>query len=558
MPVTLPDAERVLTQRFGYGAFRPWQRRVVEAVIAGHDTLAVLPTGGGKSICFQVPALLREGLTVVLSPLVSLMTDQVDALRRRGIAAVGLHGGLTAGEQADAVGRAVAGEAKLLYAAPERLVAGRTLDALSRSRVSLLAVDEAHCISQWGHEFRPAYRGVAAIRRALGRPQCVALTATATAVVRTDIVRVCDLRAPRILVGGFDRPNLRFEVRRVNTRPRRDAALVVAVQGARGAAVVYAQSRARVERIAVMLRRHGVGAASYHAGQWSDQRRGTQEAFMAGDLRVIVATSAFGMGVDKADVRLVVHDAIPPSLEAYYQEAGRAGRDRKRAACILLYAPSDRRIPEHFARAAVPARGVVERIWAAARAHSDASGELEPIATAARAGVAMAEARGAFAVLERTGVLRLDPGDRETVRVRLLATPERFAILHGARTPERALLDDLRAAGAAYTRATDIAVERLQPGLRVGLEPALQRLAAASVLVWRRPGAGWHLVDGRRPVAAPVDWNSLDAQRAAVGARLTAVVRYAEARRCRRAALLAYFGESLAPGACAGCDRCDG
>ena len=220
MAATIADAERVLLTRFGYPGFRPAQRRVVESVLAGRDTLAVLPTGGGKSICFQVPALLREGLTLVLSPLVSLMTDQVDALRRRGISAAGLHGGLTASEQADAVARAVAGEVSLVYVAPERLTTGRALAALSRARVGLLAVDEAHCISEWGHEFRPAYRGIAAIRTAIGGPQCVALTATATAAVRTDIVRVCGLRAPQVLVGGFDRPNLRFEVRRVPSRRR--------------------------------------------------------------------------------------------------------------------------------------------------------------------------------------------------------------------------------------------------------------------------------------------------------------------------------------------------
>ncbi|HVZ47470.1 MAG TPA: ATP-dependent DNA helicase RecQ, partial [Gemmatimonadaceae bacterium] len=366
MTATLADAERVLQASFGYSSLRPPQRRAIAAVLRGRDTLVVMPTGGGKSLCFQVPALLLDGLTVVLSPLVSLMKDQVDTLVRKGIAAAGLHGGLAAGEQADAIGAALRGDVRLLYVAPERLVAGHTLQALRRVRIALLAVDEAHCISEWGHEFRPAYRELMAIRAPLGMPPTIALTATATPDVRDDIVAVCGLRAPVRITAGFDRPNLHYRVHRVGRARERTNRLASLVAARDGAAVVYAQTRSRVERLAALLRRAGVPAVPYHAGQQRDVRRRTQDRFMCGDADVIVATSAFGMGVDKPDVRLVVHDAIPASLESYYQEAGRAGRDGKPSRCLLLYARADRRSPEYFIRSASPTRAAVTAVHAAA------------------------------------------------------------------------------------------------------------------------------------------------------------------------------------------------
>ncbi|MDA1082454.1 MAG: RecQ family ATP-dependent DNA helicase [Gemmatimonadetes bacterium] len=243
MARSLPDAEAVLNRWFGYPSLRAPQRRAVSAVLRGRDTLVVMPTGGGKSLCFQVPALMLDGLTVVLSPLVSLMKDQVDTLVRKGIPAVGLHGGMTPGEQADAIGRVVRREAKMLYVAPERLVAGRTLDALRRLDVSLLAVDEAHCISEWGHDFRPAYRELQSIRAPLGSPPVVALTATATPDVRDDIQRVCALRNPVRIIAGFDRPNLRYAVHRVARVGDRNRRLGELVSARAGPAVVYAQTR---------------------------------------------------------------------------------------------------------------------------------------------------------------------------------------------------------------------------------------------------------------------------------------------------------------------------
>ena len=560
MRPTIEAAEALLAQRFGFPCFRASQRRAVSAVLAGRDVLAVMPTGGGKSLCFQVPALLLDGLTVVLSPLVSLMKDQVDTLLRRGLPAVALHGGMTGGEQADALSRAIHGEAKLLYVAPERLVTGATLQTLSRLRVSLLAVDEAHCISEWGHEFRPSYRALQSMRSTLGSPPVIALTATATPAVRDDIARVCGLRTPVRVVAGFDRPNLRYVVHRVSRAADRDHQIQRRVPVRDGASIVYAASRARVERIAASLARVGVPAAAYHAGQAPELRRVTQERFMAGVITTIVATSAFGMGVDKANVRVVVHDAMPGSLESYYQEAGRAGRDSAAAECVLLYARGDRRSPEYFIQSAAPARQVIERAYESALAIGAGGAPIDATAAASHAKLSRGQIRGAFAILVRAGALRDELGDPGAIWVRLLASAARIRETCAPGSLERDLLRALWSSSrGAIASGASLPHSALPPGLgEVGLASALDALMRASMLVWRRPRSG--LVIANAAVSSHqirVDWASVAEHRRSALSRLSAMIRYAEARTCRREVVLGYFGDGLNGRRCAGCDCCD-
>jgi len=337
-------AREVLRERFGFHDFRPGQRRAVQAALSGRSALVVLPTGGGKSVCYQVPSLVLEGLTVVVSPLISLMVDQVMAARAKGIAAASLTSAQPYAERETILAEAQAGALRLLYVAPERLATGGMIGALRRVGVALLAVDEAHCVSEWGHDFRPAYRQIGLVRRALGSPPTLALTATATPAVREDILASLGLEGAERIIGSFDRPNLRLIVTRVRDDEDRRHRLLALLRPARGAALVYVPTRRSTERWTRSLWRAGVAAAPYHAGLEHSVRRGVQDDFLKDRVECVVATCAFGMGIDKPDVRNVVHLGLSTSLEAYYQEAGRAGRDGRPARCEVLWTMGDLRL----------------------------------------------------------------------------------------------------------------------------------------------------------------------------------------------------------------------
>lgn len=363
----LRRARAVLRDVFGFATFRPGQEAVIADVLAGRDTLVVMPTGGGKSICFQVPALaLDTGLTLVVSPLLALMKDQVDALRAMGVAAAAVNSTQETAEQRSVLAACAEGRVRLLYVAPERFQSGSFMAALRAIPIARLAIDEAHCISQWGHDFRPSYRDLGAVRERLGSPPTVALTATADPLVRRDIIERLRLREPTVHVAGFDRPNLRFETLRVASLGEKAEAVAEELGSLRGAsAIVYCATRKRTEELVAELQRRGIRCAAYHAGLPDSERRRIQEAFTRDTVRVIVATNAFGMGIDKPDVRLVIHHDLPDSLESYYQEAGRAGRDGEPARCLLLYSPRDRDLREYFIDLAHPAGERVLEIYRA-------------------------------------------------------------------------------------------------------------------------------------------------------------------------------------------------
>ena len=330
----------LLKQYFGYASFRPAQEPVVRSLLDGRDTVAIMPTGAGKSICFQVPALLLPGVTLVISPLISLMKDQCDALGDAGVPATFINSTLSSAEWSARMQAIAAGDVKLVYVAPERLDTNAFEGLWSRVPVSMVAVDEAHCLSQWGHDFRPSYQTIAPfIARLPRRPIVSAFTATATPEVRDDIVRLLSLDAPAIHVSGFDRPNLYFEVRRGENK--RNFIKNYIKRHNDEAGIIYAATRKQVDTLYNVLTKAHITAGRYHAGLTDAERAKAQDDFLYDNLQVIVATNAFGMGIDKSNVRYVIHANMPKNLESYYQEAGRAGRDGEPGACILLYAPGD-------------------------------------------------------------------------------------------------------------------------------------------------------------------------------------------------------------------------
>jgi ATP-dependent DNA helicase RecQ len=548
-----PDLDAALARHFGHDSFREGQREVISSVLAGRPTLVVMPTGAGKSLCFQLPALLLPGVTLVVSPLIALMKDQVDALRARGIAATFVNSSLGERERQSRSAAMAAGEYKLVYLAPERFRSPRFVAVLRRTPVSLFAVDEAHCISQWGHDFRPDYARLGEARTHLQAPCTLALTATATRDVRNDICRALRLDAPAIFVAGFDRPNLHLEVIRVRSlREKVEAAAALAHEG--GSGIVYAATRKSAERMAGELGARGLQALCYHGGLPDSERRGAQEAFMQARSAVVAATSAFGLGVDKPDIRFVVHAEVPRSLETYYQEIGRAGRDGAPAVARLLFNHADVFLLQRMIRDGRPSPVLLRDLWALLLKLG--TSELTPSLLAARLGAHEASVAAALRLLEGAGYVERAAPARPRVGVELLGgMPSNRA--HA----QRALLEAIRAELAGQAEG-EVEVEALATRSGQSVEGARRTLAAleeAGLLFFRTVGPAPR--EFRVAPAASgagrlrVDDRLLKWQLGHELALLRGVTRYAYARCCRRHLLLSYFGEN-APRRCNGCDNC--
>jgi ATP-dependent DNA helicase RecQ len=560
-------AREVLSSRFGYPEFRAGQERAVESILGGRDTLVILPTGGGKSLCYQVPALVQDGLTVVVSPLISLMKDQVDALEARGIPATFVNSTLAPGQVSERMARVQRGEIKLLYVAPERFDAGNTAERLRACGIAMLAIDEAHCISEWGHDFRPSYLRLRSVRERLGDPPTIALTATATPEVRRDIARQLGLRDAVTVITGFDRTNLAYHVVPVKNDQEKDAALVREIKAREGLCIVYAATRKSVERVAKTLSAARIPAIAYHAGLDDRHRHDVQEAFMTERVRAIVATNAFGMGIDKPNVRLVVHYTMPRTLEAYYQEAGRAGRDRQPAECVLLHAFQDRFTHEFFIKGANPDRKAVESVFRALEKLADSTGlvsaDFAELARVAGKDISDREAESALRILSRAGVVAVESATHEKLWVRLLAAPERIRReLGDERQQELELLRALwRGVGRRLHDGAVIDPEGLPPGFGGARNVAaiLESLQREQFVAWARTGGGIRLLaQGQALSAFGIDWPTLERRRKGELAKLDAVQRYAYTSECRRGFVLRYFGDPDAKRKCTGCDNCLG
>ncbi|MBL8911081.1 MAG: ATP-dependent DNA helicase RecQ [Archangium sp.] len=552
-----PDELRAgLKKHFGLSDFRHGQAEVVQSVMAGTNTVVVMPTGAGKSLCYQLPAMLLDGVTVVVSPLIALMQDQVDALQSKGIAATFINSTIGEGERADRQRRMREGQYKLVYVAPERFRSEAFVNALLDAKLALYAIDEAHCISQWGHDFRPDYAMLGQVRKRLRPPRTVALTATATPEVRDDITRVLLMKDPRVFVAGFDRPNLFLEVAMVSGET--DKRLAATKLIGEGSGVIYCNTRKQAETMHAHLVDEGAPSVLYHAGMADEARRKAQEKFMATPDAIAVATNAFGMGIDKSDIRFVVHAGIPRAVEAYYQEVGRAGRDGKASRAVLLFNHADVFTQERMIAGNHPPETLFVDLWNVLRANETFERGVHLLA--AQTGSGEFEITAALKLLERQGAI--SRGGRGEGRYGMTVLPA--GLTYQPRSNEaRAVLATLVAEAPHGTKVT---MELTMLGRKCGVDEeaarhALTLLERANVVLVQRPFAGRVITTLKKGHWAElgVDLSRLRAQERNQLLLLKRMTDYAYTRRCRRGFLLRYFGEEVAFGqSCGSCDVCAG
>jgi ATP-dependent DNA helicase RecQ len=545
-----------LKKHFGLDQFRPGQADVISSVMSGRNTVVVMPTGAGKSLCYQLPAMMLEGVTVVVSPLIALMQDQVDSLQARGIAATFINSTLSDSERQERQQRLRQGAYKLVYVAPERFRSEAFLSALQDAKLALYAIDEAHCISQWGHDFRPDYAMLGQIRKRLRPPRTVALTATATPEVRDDIVRVLLMKDPYVSVSGFDRPNLFLEVTTVTGDADKKAACASLAE--EGSGVIYCSTRKQAEVLHEHLEREEIPTVLYHAGLDDDARRKAQESFMSTAGCVAVATNAFGMGIDKPDIRFVAHAAIPRAVEAYYQEIGRAGRDGQDSRAVLLFNHADVFTQERMIQGNHPPETLFVDLWNVLRQFETFDRGVHLLA--GQVGTGEFEVSAALKVLEKQGAI--SRGGRGEGRYGITVQPS--SATHQPRSPEAKAL--LTALNASAPPGAKMSIELYLLARKSGLEEekvrhALTLLERSGIVVVQRPFAGRAIsILKREPWSSlGVDLRRLRAQEQNQLLLLKRMTDYAYTKRCRRAFLLRYFGEEVPFGqSCGSCDVCSG
>ena len=563
----MPTPEEILTRHWGYTAFRPLQAEIIDSVLARRDTLALLPTGGGKSICFQVPALLFEGVTLVVSPLIALMKDQVRQLRERGIVADAVYSGMRHADIDRIFDNAVYGNTKLLYLSPERLLTDLARERIRRMNLSLVAIDEAHCISQWGYDFRPPYLRIAELRELHPEVPFIAVTATATPQVVTDIQEQLEFRkGAGVFQQSFARDNLSYIVRRP---PGKEEQLLEVLRGVPGSSIVYVRSRGLTKEIAHRLSRRGISAAAYHAGLEAREKDERQEQWIGGRLRVMVATNAFGMGIDKPDVRSVIHYGPPDSPEAYFQEAGRGGRDGAPAYAVMLYHPTD---GERLLRQWEDSYPTIEEIGRAYRALGSylqlavggGKGEaynFDLPAYAQRFGFDVRKAYSALKALEQSGYILLTEDFDQPARLQFLVTKMElydYQIKH--RETDKLVKSILRTSQGAFVNPVELREGSLANFLGISLEQLqrnLLKMRTEGIIDYTPARSGPQIVfveERIDPVNLRIDQRQYEFLRDRARQRIETMIAYCESdEECRSRLLLAYFGETDA----LPCGRCD-
>jgi ATP-dependent DNA helicase RecQ len=543
----------ILEQRFGYSSFRDYQLDIIRHVSKGQDALIVMPTGAGKSLCYQLPALVR-GFTIVVSPLLALMKDQVDALLEKGIRATFINSSISSSLRRRRMEEVKKGLWELLYVAPERFTS-EFISSIQEIEVRLLAIDEAHCLSQWGHDFRPDYLRLGKVRKELGYVPTIALTATATPEVQEDIVQTLGIPNSARFITGFDRENLLLEVLQTKTNPEKISGLLDNCNI--GPSLVYCATRNNVERVTQALRENGVPAGMYHAGLNMEERIEVQDAFMNNQVPLVVATNAFGMGVDKEDIRCIIHWDFPSTVEAYYQEIGRAGRDGKEAKIVMLYRDSDRGIHDFFIRSSYPPADYVHRVWQHLLQHNRKKIwiTLEELAKCLPSDCSDRTAGSCLYVLQRTGYIRRLSASEQVGRVQLTET-----------VPQK---PPQRNRGLVYRSITNRVGENTKTVLTINPEKeaikldltkeqyssALKALDERGYLIWNPPSksGGVEVLKSLEPLH--IDEADIVARREREMAKVTKVMGYARAH-CRRRYLVEYFGQVPMWESCGTCDQC--
>ena len=562
------DALETLRRYWGYDSFRPLQSEIVTSALSGHDTLGLMPTGGGKSITFQVPGLMMEGVTIVVTPLISLMKDQVDNLKRRRIKAVTFHSGMTRHEHTVALERLINGGAKFLYVSPERLRNDNFLSLLRGLKVSQIVVDEAHCISQWGYDFRPAYLNIKKLRKVKPDVAILALTATATPEVARDICEQLEMRDPAVYRMSFTRDNINYIVRPAETKIYEVFHILSRTQGS---SIVYVRSRKRTVEISEYLSSAGISATAYHAGLDYELKEKRQNSWQMGETRVMVATNAFGMGIDKPDVRVVIHYDMPPSLEEYYQEAGRAGRDGKRSYAVLLTSKRDQALMRRRVTESFPDREIIRKIYERICNVLNVSlgegygllKEFDIEKFCDLFGYQERQCRSAIHLLQQAGYLEyMEEGDRGS-RVMMTCHRDELYDLHGVspRT-ERVLTGILRTYTGLFTEYVNInessMARNLQLSEREIYESLLElgRMKILSYIPRSRIPLIYLPTSREEPRYIEIGKKIYEDRRATMSRRVEAMLSYAyDSHECRENRMIRYFGEERETG-CGHCDVC--
>jgi len=556
-------ALEALQTHFGFSGFLEGQAEVIEAVLAGENSVVVMPTGGGKSLCYQLPAMMLDGVTLVVSPLIALMKDQVDALAARDIPTTFINSSLGYAETNKRLSEIRRGLYKLVYVAPERFRSAAFMEAIAGVTVRLFAVDEAHCISHWGHDFRPDYLRLKDAVERLGNAQIIALTATATQKVRADISEQLGLTNPRFLVAGFDRPNLALRVIHISTEKEKLETLKQVMNTPTGTGIVYAATRKSVEQITAKLKMAGLSVEPYHGGMGEAERTRAQDSFMKGRVQAIVATNAFGMGIDKRDIRFVVHYHLPGSIEAYYQEVGRAGRDGLPAECLLLFNYADTRTQQFFIEGNHPPPELIRRVY-----HEIASFGQEKIEMSARE---IAQRLGekndmsiysALVVLEKAGHIERGRTTDKNIIAGLTARVDAALEQVGDDSSEGAVLREMVFNRYLNEREqTELDLGAIGRTLNMGdaqLRRALRGLASRGVISYRNAyqGRGIKLLEDPPAAALRIDTRELAARAAAEQWKLRKMIDYCYNKSCLRRFILDYFGDRKKVERCETCSVC--